>query len=106
MVLKHCIWFVLLAVATGFAQSYRTCDVTMWANETPSEMSGATRNSILYFIRVGKLNYQIERPGPNVEMNSGQRIQCRVDKGYMFIRDNKGQVNKAQIVEAGQPVQN
>lgn len=78
----------------------------MWANEAPSQTSGNARDNVLYFIRVGKLNYQIERPGPAVEMNSGQRIQCRVEKGYMFIRDSKGQVNKAQLVGAGQPIQN
>jgi len=40
-----------------------------------------------------------------VEMNSGQQIRCRVDKGYMFIRGSNGQVSKAQIVEAGQPME-
>ena len=102
--MKRCIWFVLLTAATSFAQSYKTCDVTMWANE--SQTSSITRTNVFYFIRMGKVNYQIERPGPNVEMNSGQRIHCRIDNGYMFIRDGKGQVNKAQIVEAGQPIQN
>ena len=106
MAIKHCIWFVLLTAASGFAQSYKTCDVTMWANETQSQASGVTRNNVLYSIRMGNLNYEIERPGPNVELNSGQRIHCRIEKGYMLIRDSKGQVNKAQIVEAGQPIQN
>jgi len=52
------------------------------------------------------MDYQIALPGPNVEMNSGQRIHCRVDKGYMFIRDSKGKVSKTRIVDAGQPIQN
>lgn len=102
---RCCLWFVLLTAASGFAQSYKTCDVTMWANETYSQSSAAT-NSILYLVRVGSVNYQIARPGPDVEMNSGQRIHCRVDKGYMFIRDSKGEVRKAQIVDTGQPIQN
>ena len=101
--MKRCIWFVLLTAASGFAQSYKTCDVTMWANE--SQTLGITRNNVLYSIRMGTVNYQIERPSPNVEMNSGQRTRCRIDKGYMFIRDSKGQVKKAQIVEAGQLIQ-
>ncbi len=104
--MKRCLWFMLLTAASGFAQSYKTCDVTMWANETYSQTSSMTRNNILYFVRIGRLNYQIALPGPNVEMNSGQRIRCRVDKGYMFIRDSKGQVSKTQIVNAGQPIQN
>jgi hypothetical protein len=94
-----CLWFVLLAATSAFAQSYKTCDVTMWENNTYSQTSPATPSHILYFIRVGRLDYQIARPGPDVELNSGQRIHCRVDKGYMFIRDNKGQVRKAQIVD-------
>ncbi len=104
--MKRCIWFVLLTAVSGFAQSYKTCDVTMWARETPSQISRVTSNNVLYFVRVGKVDYQIERPGPNLEMNAGERIHCRIDKGYMFIRDSKGQVSKAQIVEAGQPIQN
>jgi hypothetical protein len=104
--MKRCLWFMLLTAASGFAQSYKTCDVTMWANETYSQNSPVMRNNILYFVRIGRTNYQIELPGPNVAMNSGQRIRCRVDKGYMFIRDNKGQVSKTQIVDEGQPIQN
>ena len=98
--MKRCVWFVLLAAVSGFAQSYKTCDVTMWANEEPHSRS--SHSNILYFIRMGKGNYQIERPGPNVEMNAGQRMSCRIDKGYMFLRDNQGRINKAQIVESGQ----
>src|ERR1019366_8533882 len=30
--MKRCLWFMLLTAASGFAQSYKTCDVTMWAN--------------------------------------------------------------------------
>ena len=103
---RCCLWFVLLTAASGFAQSYKTCDVTMWTNEAYSLTSTTTPKNIVYFVRVGRVNYQIARPGPDVEMNSGQRIRCRVDKGYMFIRDSKGQVRKAQLVDAGQPIQN
>lgn len=100
------VWFVLLTAASGFAQSYRTCDVTMWAKETYSHASPLTPKDILYFVRVGRANYEIAWPGPEVEMNSGQQIRCRVSNGYMFIRDSKGQVRKAQIVETGQPIRN
>ena len=99
--MKACLWFVLLTAASSFAQSYKTCDVTMWTNETHAQASAAAHDSILYFIRMGHASYQIERPGSNVEMNAGERVSCRVDKGYMFIRDSKGQVNKALIVETG-----
>ena len=104
--MRRCVWFLLLTAASGFAQSYRTCDVTMWANETYSPTANVTRNHIVYFVRVGKADYQIARPGSTVEMNSGERINCRINNGYMFIRDNKGQVKKAEIVEAGQRLRN
>jgi hypothetical protein len=104
--MKRCICLVLLAVTSGFAQSYKTCDVTMWANEPHAQLPSITHENVLYFIRVGRASYQIELPGPNVEMNSGQRIRCRVDKGFMFIRDNDGQINKIQLVDKGQPVHN
>jgi len=100
---RICVWFVLLTAASGFAQSFRTCDVTMWANEAYSHSSP---KYIFYFVRVGRLNYEIVRPGPDVEMNSGQRISCRVNNGYMFIRDSQGRVRKAQIIETGQPIRN
>ena len=100
--MKRCLWFVLLTAMTGFAQSYKTCEVTMWTNEVQPSASSLSGNGILYFVRVGKANYQVARPGPNVEMNAGQRIQCRIDKGAMLIRDTRGQVSKAQIVESGQ----
>jgi hypothetical protein len=103
---RICVWFVLLTGASAFAQSYKTCDVTMWANETYSHTSPTTPKGIFYFVRVGRVSYEIARPGPDVEMNSGQQIRCRVDNGYMFIRDSKGQVRKAQIVETGQPMRN
>jgi hypothetical protein len=103
---RICAWFVLLTAASGYAQSYKTCDVTMWANDSYSHSWPATTKDILYFVRVGRATYEIARPGPHVEMNSGERIRCRVDNGYMFIRDSKGQVRKAQIVETGQPVRN
>ncbi|HZP24970.1 MAG TPA: hypothetical protein VFB04_16115 [Terriglobales bacterium] len=107
MVTKRCcLWFVLFTAASCFGQSYKTCDVTMWSNESYSQSSPATTNTILYFVRVGRVNYQIARPGPEVEMNSGERIHCRVDKGYMFIRNSRGQVRKAHIVDTGQPIQN
>jgi len=102
---RCCIWFVLLTATTAFAQSYKTCDVTMWTTEVSQGLPMAA-SSILYFVRVGRVNYQIARPGPEVEMNSGQQVRCRVDKGYMFIRDSKGQIRKAQIVDTGQPIQN
>ena len=102
--MKRCLWFMLLTAASGFAQSYKTCDVTMWANEAYSQTSSMTRNNILYFVRIGRMDYQIALPGPKVEMNSGQQIRCRVDKGYMFIRERNGQVSNAQIVEAGKPL--
>lgn len=103
---RICVWFVLLTAASGFAQSYKTCDVTMWANESYSRTSPATPKDIFYFVRVGRTSYEIARPGPGVEMNSGEQIRCRVNNGYMFIRDSKGRVRKAQIVETGQPTQN
>lgn len=96
--MRRCTWFVVLAAASSFAQTYKTCDVTMWTNET---MSQTSRSNILYVVRAGKVNYQIQLPGPDVQMNAGQRIDCRIANGYMFLRDGKGQVNKAQIVEAG-----
>jgi len=102
---RICVWFVLLSAASGFAQSYKTCDVTMWDRQVYSRASTTATRDILYFIRVGRLNYEIARPGPDVEMNSGQRIRCRVDNGYMFIRDSTGQVRKAPIVRTGQPIQ-
>jgi len=101
-----CLWFVLLTAASGFAQSYKTCDVTMWADETYSQTSPMGSRNIFYFVRVGRTNYQIAQPKPEAEMNAGQQIRCRVDKGYMFILDSKGRVRKAQIVETGQPIQN
>ena len=52
------------------------------------------------------IEYDRAYTGPDVEMNSGQQIRCRVSNGYMFIRDNNGQVRKAQIVDTGQPIQN
>jgi len=97
--MRRCIWFVLLAVASGFAEPYKTCAVTMWTNET--DLHASSRASILYFIRMGTGTYQVERPVPNVEMSAGERLGCRIDKGYMFIRNNKGKVNKAQIIESG-----
>jgi hypothetical protein len=103
---RICVWFVLLTAASGFAQSYKTCDVTMWANETYSHTSFTSPKDIFYFVRVGRMNYEIARPGPYVELNSGQQIRCRVSNGYMFIRDSNGQVRKAQIVETGQPIHN
>ncbi len=103
---RICVWLVLLTAASGFAQSYKTCAVTMWANETDSHTSATSPKDILYFVRVGRVSYEIARPGPDVEMNSGQQIRCRIDNGYMFIRNSKGQVRKAQIVEAGQSMQN
>ena len=102
---RICVCFVLLTAVSVFAQSYKTCDVTMWANEADSHTSPTSPKDILYFVRVGRANYEIARPGPDVEMNSGQQIRCRVDNGYMFIRNSKGQVRKAQIVETGQSMQ-
>ena len=99
--MKRCLWLVLLTATSGFAQSYKPCAVTMWTNETHPQAYGTAHDSVLYLIRVGQANYQIERPGPTVEMNAGERANCRVDKGYMFIRESNGQVNKALIVEAG-----
>ena len=96
--MKSCIWFVFLAAASSFAQTYKTCDVTMWTNETQSQSS---RSNILYIVRTGKANYQIQLPDSAEQMNVGQRIDCRIQNGYMILRDTKGQVNKAQIIEAG-----
>jgi len=45
--MKSIVWLVLLTAASGFAQSYKTCDVTMWANETYSHTAPATPRTFI-----------------------------------------------------------
>ena len=128
MTIMRCVCLVLLTAASVFAQSYKRCEVTAWTSQTQSQSVTDTRHHIVYLVRIGNVNYQIARHIPkegesggqpavlwpaqapdqtfhNLEMNAGQQLQCRTDKGDMLVRNLKGQVNKYQIIEVGRRIQ-
>ena len=81
-----------------WAQTYETGGVLKWETQTYSQSAHITRNHPVYTVRVGDTNYQIARRSTEVEMKSGQQIQCRIENGYMLVVNGKGKETKYDII--------
>ena len=61
-------------------------------------------NRVVYSIKVGDVTYQVARRSSKVEMTIGEKIQCRVEKDKLMVRDDKGKETKYDVVgTAGEP---
>ena len=89
---------LLLIASVAWAQTYETGSVLKWETKTYSQSAHITRNHPVYSVQVGTTIYQIARRSTQVEMNTGQQIKCRVDKGQMLVANAKGKETKYDIV--------
>ena len=96
--MKRCAWLTLAIALTVFAQSYQPGTVVKWEMKPYSQSAHIIRDQVVYTIRVGDATYQIARRSKDVEMNPGQQIDCRVDKGLVIVRNAKGKEIKYAIV--------
>jgi hypothetical protein len=80
------------------AQSYQIGTIVKWEIKAYSQSAHIIRDHVVYVVRIGDIRYEIARRSKNVEMNTGQQIDCRVDKGSMFVRNVKGKETKYDIV--------
>jgi hypothetical protein len=92
----------LMALSSA-AQTDNTCTVLRWETQTYSQSAHITRNHLVYSVQIGNTVYQIARRSTEVEMNSGQQIQCRVDGGHMLVVNGKGKETKYDIVGSEPP---
>lgn len=98
MNLKRSLWMVLLFPLIALTQSYQTGTVLKWETKPYSQSAHIIRNHVVYSIRVGEARYEIARRSDKVEMNAGQKIDCRTEEGFMFVRNVKGKETKYQII--------
>jgi hypothetical protein len=61
-------------------------------------------NRVVYSIKVGDVTYQVARRRSKVEMTIGEKIECRVEKDKLMVRDDKGKETKYDVLgTAGEP---
>jgi hypothetical protein len=89
---------LFLFAVTVAAQSYQTATILKWKMEPYSQSAHIIRNHIVYSIRIGESTYQIARRSKDVEMNSGQQVDCRMEKNSVLIRNPKGKEIKYEII--------
>ena len=82
----------------GGTASYETGNVLKWETHTYSQSAHIIRDHPGDWIRIGNITYQIARRSREVEMQSGQLVECRVDKGHVFVRTAKGRETKYDIL--------
>ncbi|MGB6191744.1 MAG: hypothetical protein WBF42_04700 [Terracidiphilus sp.] len=63
-----------------------------------SQSAHIIRDHVVYSIRIGGASYEIARRSKDVEMNTGQQVECRVEKQTMYVRNSKGKETKYEIV--------
>jgi hypothetical protein len=88
----------LLFTSAGWAQTYETGIVLKWEKKSYSQSAHIIRNQTVYSVRVVSVTYQIARRNNKVEMGVGQQLKCRVEKGHLFVLNEKGKETKYDIV--------
>lgn len=97
--MKAIAWLLFpLFTLAMWAQTYETGNVLKWETKTYSQSAHTIRNHPVYSVQVGAVVYQIARRSTQVEMNTGQQIKCRVEKGEMLVVNAKGKETKYDIV--------
>ena len=87
----------LFAIAVS-AQSFQAGTVVKWEMKPYSQSAHIIRDHVVYSIRVGDTTYQIARRSKDVEMSTGQHIDCRLEKHSVIVRNDKGKEIKYEIV--------
>jgi hypothetical protein len=102
--LKVGLFTAMLCVFTVFAQSYQPGKILRWDVEAYGKHGHVTRNAAVYYIQVGSTVYQVTRgtTKPEANLNSGQQIQCRIEKDHMFIPGEKSKEVKYSIIGASE----
>jgi hypothetical protein len=91
---------LLLFSSAARAQVYEAGSVVRWEKKSYSQSAHIIRNQTVYTVVVGDLTYQIARRSDKVEMNAGQQLKCRVEKGHLIVLNEKGKETKYDIVGA------
>lgn len=89
---------VLLFAAVSFAQSYQSGTVLKWEMKPYSQSAHIIRDHVVYSIRIGTAQYEVARRSKNVEMTAGQKVECRLEKSAIYLRNTKGKEIKYEIV--------
>jgi hypothetical protein len=94
--------FLLLALWTlaSLAQTYGSGSVLKWEMKSYSQSAHIIRDHVVYSVQVGDSVFQIARRSRELEMSIGQRIQCRIDKGHVFVLNAKGKETEYDILGA------
>ena len=92
---------VFLLAITVSAQSFQTATVVKWEMKPYSQSAHIIRDHVVYSIRIGDTTYQIARRSKDVEMSTGQQIDCRMEKNSVLVRNSKGKETKYEIVGSG-----
>lgn len=89
--------FLLLA-SVGFAQGAQAGMVLRWEMKPYSQSAHIIRDHVVYSVRVGSSILQIARRSKDVELATGQAIQCRIEKGRVFVMNAKGKETQYEIL--------
>lgn len=88
----------LLLTSVIWAQTYDTGNVLKWESKPYSQSAHIIRNHIVYSVQVGHSILQIARRSVKTEMTVGQQIKCRLDRGHIFVLNEKGKETEFDII--------
>jgi hypothetical protein len=98
--MRQALTLLLLLAASAASVLGEPGVVVKYETQSYSQSAHIIRDHIVYTIRLGEVTYQIARRSNKAEMTVGQQIECRIDKGYLFVVNNKGKETKYDIVAA------
>ncbi len=84
---------------TAIVRKYESGSVVKWETKAFAQTAvHPAGNRVVYSIKVGGVIYQVARRNAKVEMTTGEKIQCRVEKDKLVVRHDKGKETKYDIV--------
>jgi len=81
------VWLMLLLSISVQAQAYQQGTIVKWDTETYGSTKFHPLNAVVYYVQVADTVYVVtrEKKKPESDLESGQEIQCRIEKDQMFV---------------------
>lgn len=96
---------LLILAVPIHAQSSQTGKIIKWDTEAYGKHGNVTRNAAVYYIQIGHTTYQVTRgtTKPEAGLESGQEVQCRIEKDRMFVSNGQSKELKFSIIGSAAP---
>ena len=94
------VWLILLLSISVQAQSYQQGTIVKWDTETYANTKFRPLKAAVYYVQVADTVYVVtrEKKKPESDLESGEEIQCRIEKDQMFVVNAQEKEVKFSIV--------